>query len=372
MPLFSSPPSYLGVDLGTSSLKVVELKNERGKPRLVTYGFTNETDLLIRSDSQGDVEKTAILLRQVCDKARVTTSKAITALPTFSVFSSTINLPAMSKKDLEGAVKWEARKVIPLPLDDMILDWKIIDEFQEESALKLAGPAEAKKNIKVFLTGAPKRLVEKYTDIFKIAGLNLLSLEIEAFALSRSLVGASQATVMLVNMGAVTTNISVIVKGMPYLNRSIDVGGSTVTRAISNSLNISMERAEQFKHDIGIISVRQGGPEEILKTIEATIAPVVNEIKYTLNLYHNQRLREIELEKKAGEQAPEVVEKVILSGGMALLPYLPEYLSKILDTRVYIGDPWSRVIYPEELKPVLDEIGPKFAAAVGLAMREIE
>lgn len=375
MALFSTPQSYLGIDFDSNSIKVVELQNDNGRPHLVTYGYYD-----------GEIEKAggarpsdrdmAKLIRQVCRKAKTTTTKTITALPAYSVFSSILNLPAMSKKDLASAVKWEAKKVIPLPLEEMILDWKLLEdlpfgptfkssdtaeagaleESDDDSSMRISNKA-AKQYLRVLLTAAPKDLVKRYIDTFRAAGLNLLSLDTESFALIRSMVGNDKSALMIVDIGSVVTNISVVVNSIPILNRSIDVGGLTVTNAIAASLNVSASRAEQFKYDIGMNPDRSG-QGSVPKTIETTLQPIVDELRYSLNLYKNQ-----------GQKS---VEKIILTGGSSLLSSLPQYLSTALGLRVFVGDPWARVIYPQELKPVLDEIGPRYSVAVGLAMRDIE
>lgn len=384
MPLFSSPQSYLGIDFDTTSVKMVELKNEGGRPRLTTYGYLDkEIDKIVSESHKGDHEQTAKMIKQVCRQAKITTTKVITALPAFSVFSSILNLPAMSKKDLTSAVKWEAKKVIPLPIEDMILDWKILEDIPASKSLDQKGnseesdendiekeeknpkekgflkisPKNKKQYTKILLTAAPKDLVKRYINIFKSAGLNLLSLDTESFALIRSLVGNDKTAMMIIDIGSVVTNISVIVNGVPILNRSIDVGGLTISKAIANSLNVNLARAEQFKYDIGMSPERRG-QGSVPKTIEGSLIPIVDELRYSLNLYKNQGQKNIE--------------KIILTGGSSMLLNLPEYLSNLLGLRVFLGDPWARVIYPEELKPVLDEIGPRYSVAIGLAMRDIE
>ncbi|PIY78614.1 MAG: hypothetical protein COY82_01535 [Parcubacteria group bacterium CG_4_10_14_0_8_um_filter_35_7] len=363
----SKTRSYLGVDIGKSSIKVVELANEKGNPLLVTYGFSEQTIDLVKSDSKEDEEKMVYLLTEICKKAQVTTTKAITALPTFAVISSIMSLPSMPKKDLAMAIRWQAKKIIPLPIEEMVLDWKILSTTEikkgaKEKETPLSSPfikgeeKEGKEEMKILLTGAAKNLVAKYVEIFKKANLDLLGLETEAFALIRTLIGGDKSVIMLVNIGAATTDISVIDEGIPFLNRSIDVGGLTITRAVSNSLNVNLSHAEQFKYDIGVV-LGEGKKGEIPQTIENAISPIVNELKYCINLYQGQ--------------SGKTVEKVILGGGSALLLNLVSYLSQILNIKVYIGDPWARIIYPEDLKPVLTKIAPRFAVAVGLAMRDI-
>lgn len=344
MSLFFSNESYLGLDIGSSSVKLVELKNEGGKIRLLTYGFSENLNDLDRAEPK----EIAAIINKICRSAGTVSRKAVSALPTFSVFSSVINLAGVNKKDLPSAINWEAKKVIPLPLEEMILDWKKIDSQDE---------AGSKNNIKILLTGAPRSLVKRYIEIFKSAQINLLSLETETFALVRSLLGNDKSTVMIVEIGAKTTSFNIIEKSIPMLNRSIDIGGWTITRAIASSLNIGLERAEQFKYDLGISSY-DSADNAIPKTIAESISPIVNEIKYALNLYQS----------KSNKQ----VDKIILSGGSALLVNFTSYLSKILNINVLAGNPWSRVSYPLELKPLLDEIAPRMGIALGLALREME
>lgn len=379
MALFSEPQSYLGVDFDTNGVKVVELYNDQGRPRLVTYGYLDiEVDKSISTKEKISYLDTAKWIKLVCKQAKTTTSRAITALPAFSVFSSILNLPEMPSKDLASAIKWEAKKIIPMPINEMILDWKILPQVLNEEVNKSSvngleengnGESDLKKKgflkiqpanrkyLKILLTAAPKDLVKRYIDIYKNAGLNLLSLDTEQFALIRSLVGNDRSSLMIVDIGSVVTNVTIVSDNIPLLNRSIDIGGLTMTKAIANSLNISMSRAEQFKYDIGL-SQNMAGSGSIPKTIESTLTPIIDELRYSNNLFKNQSQKNIE--------------KIILTGGSSLLLGLPEYLTNVLGIRTFLGDPWARVIYPQDLKPILDNIGSRFSVAVGLAMRDIE
>lgn len=360
--------SYLGVDIGTSSIKLVECKNEGGQPRLVTYAFLERPTNIIKGDSAQEQAQISTAIRELMKRSRATTERAISALPNFSVFSSIISLPVMPRKEMYSAVRWEAKKFVPMPIEEMVLDWRLLKEHQrkgkegasQESSIPDEAPGvpdeRGPKNLRVLLTAAPKTLVKRYLEIFKNAGLKLMSLETESFALERSLLGGEPGSFMIVDIGSVVTNITITVNGIPLLNRSIDVGGETITKAIANSLNVDVERAEQFKRDVGVGSV-PGTGSQIPRAIEFVLNSIVNEIRYVFNLYRNQ-----------GEKP---IEKIILAGGSAFLSRLTEYLGTTLNMKVIIGDPWARTVYPLDLKPALDEIGPRFAVAIGLAMREI-
>lgn len=348
MDIFVPSQSYLGIDIGSSSVKIAELKRESGKIRLLTYGFSENLDDLDKKDPR----EISAIINELCRQAGVASRKAVSSLPTFSVFSSIINLAGVSKKDLPSAINWEAKKVIPLPLEEMILDWKKIDNDNDNKNEK-----DNKGNIKILLTGAPRSLVKRYIEIFKNAQINLLSLETETFALIRSLIGNDQSIIMIVEIGAKTASFTIIERGIPLLNRSIDIGGWTITKAIASNLNIALERAEQFKYDLGMSNI-DSADNTIPKTITESVAPIVNEIKYALSLFQN----------KSGKR----VEKIVLSGGTALLVNFTGYLEKILNINVVAGNPWGRISCPVDLKPLLDEIAPRMAIAIGLALRQME
>ena len=160
---------------------------------------------------------------------------------------------------------------------------------------------------------------------------------------------------MIVDIGSTSTDICLIEKSVPVLNRGLDIGGYNITKSISDSLNVSFERAEQFKLDFGIrMQEQQAG---IPDAIRDSLQPIINEIQYVFELYQNQ-----------GSVS---VDRILLSGGSAFLPNLTTYLSRLLKIPVYIGNPWDRVVYPLDLKPVLEGIGPHMAVVIGLAMRNL-
>lgn len=350
MGFFSQNKRYLGVDIGSFSTKLVELIPKNGGMELSAYAFSENKNIFKDPNQSKDQEYITRVIRKIYEESGASSKAAVSTIPSFSVFSSVINLHNVETKDMREAVEWEAKKLIPLPLEEMALDWKIIGSSKNGDK-------------RVFLTGSPKKLTKKYVDIFRQTDLNLVSLETESFSLIRSLMGDDKSTVMLVQMGASNTDIFIVQKGIPILNRSIDSGGTAITKAVAGNLNIGLSRAEQFKMDMGMNTEGAAGGV-IPKTIASSLNPVVNEIKYLLNLYKNSN--------SSKDREAENVEKIILSGGASLLPGLSKHLSDNLDMNVIIGDPWSRISYPQELKPVLSGIGPIMSIAAGSAIKEIE
>jgi len=339
---------FLGIDIGDSSLKMVELRKKNKQIHLVNYAFSENVSE-VNFMKVDDVAYLARAINKVKNEAGIVSGKVTASLPTFAVFSSIINVNGADKKRIEEEVNEEAKKVIPLPLEEMTLDWKIVPDKD--------GKIPTKGNIQVFLTGSPKKLVRKYIDIFKAAKLNLASLETETFSLVRSLVGDDTSTVMIVEIGANSSDLSIIKNSIPVLNRSLAVCASTVTRVLAEKLGFTYAQAEQFKLDLSV-SLRADASEALPKLLVKTLEPIVTEIQYMLDFFRSQN---------SGE-----VEKIILSGGGSLLLNLSEYLTKRLNLQVIVGDPWNRVRFPEDLRPVLSEVGPSLAVAIGLAMREID
>jgi len=350
MGLFSSDDNnlFLGIDVGDSSLKMVELRKKGKQIHLSNYAFSENVSE-VNFTKVEDVFYLASAINKVRGDAGIKSRRATVSLPTFSVFSSIININNFDKKNLPLTVSEEAKKVIPLPLEEMTIDWRVIPDA--------SGKIPTKGNLSVFLTGSPKKLVRRYVDIFKAAKLSLVSLETETFSLVRALVGNDKSNVMIVEIGANSTDLSIIKESIPVLNRSLAVCSSTITKALSEKMGFDFAQAEQFKIDLGASLRDEENKEAMPKLIAEVIEPILTEIKYMLEFFNSQN--------------GQVVEKIILSGGGALLLNLPEYLSEKLNMKVIIGDPWSRIRYPEELRPVLAEVGPRLAVAIGLAMREI-
>lgn len=370
MSWFHKTKSYLGIDIGTSAIKMTELTLEKGRPKLLTYGFIEQQNDLLHGALEEQKGRIVPAIQRIYREAKGQSDKVVAALPSYAVFSSIIQLPVMSKKDLASAIRWEANKFVPIPLKEMVLDWKILDEemigadvgnneiHDEENAGMKSLPRIAvkpTKSLKILITAAPRSLVNKYVEIFKGAGLQLVGLETESFALERALIGNDRSAIMVIDIGASATNMSVMMNSIPMITRSMDLGGNTITKTISNSLNIDAQRAEQFKRDYGL---KVGSDNaQIPGRIEFLMSSVVNEIRYVMNTFQEQYGKDIE--------------KIILAGGSSWLPNLTAYLNQLMGKRVFIGDPWARIVYPVELKAMLNQIGPSYAVSVGLALREL-
>ena len=355
--------ALLGVDLGTTGLKVVELAPDAGRVRLVTYGYA---DIPYGGDASAlsidEPKKLAEVLRGIIKASGMKATKAVASLPAQSVFHAIISIPApkSAKEDIRPLVETQAGKLLPLPVAEMIIDSHIIDKDflpkEGAPAPTADAPAEQKvKTVRVQVTAAPKALVEKYLAVFALAKIELISLETEVFALMRSLIGKDNAKTMIVDIGGDRTNILIAERGVPYLTRGIKSGGGAVTQALSGAMSIGLPEAEATKKDLAL-SAGQAMPPAIL----AAIKPLLHEVKYALDI----NLQE-------NTQQPKPVDKVILTGGSAALAGIDAAMTSTLNMNVYIGDPWARIATPPESRAVLDEVGSRLAVAIGLAMRVV-
>jgi type IV pilus assembly protein PilM len=349
---FAKPiQSHLGVDLGTGGIKMVELLGEKGRGKLLTYSFTERLPESHAAQALETPKETAELLKKMVAKAKVATRSVVAALPASVVWSVVVNIPQVSDRERKQLIELQARKFIPVPLEELSLDYKVIPPAEGVDKDKTS------KTTQVLLTGARKSLVQQYAALFTQAGLTLSSLETESFALVRSLIGKDRATTMIVDIGAMVTSMLIVDAGVPIVSRNLDIGGAMLTKALAKQTNTEVAVAERMKLDLG-----NGGVESLPAVFNQVLSPLINELRYSINLF-----------LKPQDSSPaKQIEKIILTGGSALLPSFVDYIRHELGIKTYIGDPWARVMYPEDLRPTLDTIGPRFSVAIGLAMRDID
>jgi type IV pilus assembly protein PilM len=341
--------NILGVDFGSRAIKLVQINHDSGQPTLATYGVANMDASSLSADISKNQTVYGQTLSNLVAQAHVSTEYTIGALPAVSAFTTVMDLPTMSKKELDSAIHWEAKKLIPLPLDKMSLDWHMV--------ATLPDPENTGKTVmRIIATAATKDIINNSLTIFKQANLKLIGLETEISALMRALINRNDPTTMIMDIGATNTNIAIFEQGIPVITRNIDIGGRTIDLNISNSMNVNIERAQQFKNSFGP-TMPGAGPEH----------PVSKAIKFSLD---NMVLREIRPLLSAFQSAHKSsVQKIILAGGAAHLKNLPEYLSQALGIPTVIGNSWARVSYPQELSDQLMAIGPEIAVAIGLALQ---
>jgi len=361
MGLFSKKPkSILGLDIGTSSIKMVQLKKEEDKFRLETYGEVSPAGYLDRLNDSFQTTSlktlevvTREMIRMLLEKAETTTKHVVMSIPVFSSFTSIIEMPEMAEKELARAVEFEARKYIPIPLSEVVLDWKIIESGMIKGELS-PRPFQGKR---ILLIAVPKEVINKYIRIADALDLKIKALELESFSFARSLVVGEKNPICVLDIGARATSFTIIDNGIIQMSHGLDIAGAEMTRLLASSLGVTFKRAEDFKVAHGINHQENAEQRtDIKEALTNLLDEIINESERMVGTYHSKT------DKK--------IEKMILNGGSAQMEGLKEYAEKKLGVKTIVADPWTKIIYPPRLQPILKEIGAQFSVAVGAAMRE--
>ncbi len=393
--------AYLGLDIGTSSMKIVELKRDKKHGIVLsTYASARGTNSLVDMGDADAVAQTATILREMLKRSGISSQNVVAALPSLSVFSSVLTLPQMSARDMEQAVTLAARNYVPSPLKDVVLGWTVIQDEEsppvptvssaQGAAASGSGPApegaqpapvpetrkeptaavpapkkfggvmsrfqpKEKKNQEIFLTAAPQDLVKRYSAVVERLGLRLVALETESFPLSRSLLRADRRPALLVDIGDGATSFSIVDKGYLRLNQSIDIGGASLRTAIMQKLGVQEDEAERRKVVSGLAAAGESGP-----LVAEAIKPALQDI-----LERSQNLRRL-YEQKSRRQ----LQRTVLIGGGANLKGFAEFWHELSGLPTEVGNPWIGVETPVALAVRVRQLGPSYAVAVGLALRE--
>lgn len=372
-PFKSKTKFFLGIDIGTVSIKAVELFRDQGRIKLVNYAIYDAQKKYLHADKEGIQisplkiadNEVAEIIRDLVSEAKFNSREAVFSIPVFSTFTTVIELPAMPREEIERAINFKAKQYIPIPLGDVVYGWELIDENKTD--IPSNGFLKESKKARVLLMAVPKEIINKYLNIARLAGLNMANIESETFSLIRSVLGNDSSPACVADIGSKNTNIAIIDKGFLIINHNMDVAGSEFTNIITKAMGVDWIRAEAIKRDEGVKNNASEeslnkldsfkGEKEIASILYPIIDMVVSEIDRTIGVYS----------KKTGRS----VSKIILAGGSARLPGISEYLSKKLNKNVFVGDPWSRMIYPSQLKNILKARAPRFAVAIGAAMRNL-
>ena len=345
----------LGIDIGTKVIRAVEISGTKDKLTLENYGEVNldvACKQFFRSFDKKNlnpaVNNIAIAIAGIIEETGIKTKKVIFSLPDFATFSTTFELPPMSKKEMANAIGFEARKYIPLPLSELVLDWQLMNK------------ESLKEKNKVLVMAVPKVIVEQYKSIAEKAGLELTALEAEAMALKRGVIKDNMPTCLL-EMGFQSTNINIVDDGFMKMSFSFDVAGKDLTYSLSETLNIPAGEAEQIKKEQGLNDSGNTKTSHIL----IPILSIISEKTRTV-------IKDFEI--KEGKK----VARVVLAGGTSMLPGIKEYFEKSLNQDstknliIEIAEPFKNLNHPPALDKKMKEINANYAIALGEALRKFE
>lgn len=338
--------SLLGLDIGSHTIKVVQIDHQDGGCRLRAHGLAPAPPKGFESESETDLRAISEAVRNLVTGIRASTASVVCALPESAVFTRVITLPTLSDQELASAIHWEAEQYVPVPLDEINLVWEVL------------GKSAQTKQMEVLLVAAPKGLSQKYLRVLQEAGLKPLALETEIIAVARSLAGEKPdaPTSLIVSIGAKTTDICIVDQGKIALTCSICTGGAALARAVATNLGFDLPRAEEYKKSYGLLEGEMEG--KITAALKPVFDVILAEIKRALAFY-----------QKEGRGQP--IKRAVLCGGSARLPGAVVYLAESLGLETQIGNPWQEVQVEAQNQEALVEEGAVYAVAVGLAMRKV-
>jgi len=353
--LFKKETSVLGVDIGSSSIKVVQIKKKRGRAVLETYGELSlgpYGGVEIGRSVALPPEKQAEAVKDVLRESKTTTFQCGAALPLSSSLITFISIPPVPEKQIGDVVTIEARKYIPVPLDEVFLDYSVIPQ---EEAFSNDGTVEKaeKKNLDVLVVAIHNQYLGEYQSVMSGSGLQPVFYEIEIFSAIRAVSDHGIATIMLIDMGARATKLYIVERGILRASHIINRGGQDITLALSKALSISPEEAEALKRTKGL----KGGPEykELTEIITVNLDYIFYEANATLLSYQKK------YQKNVG--------RVFLTGGGVLLKGFMDLAKVSFQTDVTYADPFGKLETPAFLAEELTTAGPEFAVAIGAALR---
>jgi type IV pilus assembly protein PilM len=354
---FKKESSVLGIDIGSSAIKIVQIRKKRGRAVLETYG-----ELAVGPYAGIEVGRAATLqadkiveaIKDILREAKTTTTVCGVALPLSSSLISFITVPPVPEKQLGEVIAIEARKYIPVPLNEVLLDWSIIPREEgyvtEDEATKTE-----KQGHDVLVVAIHNQYIAEYQSTMAGSGLQPSFYEIEIFSSIRAVIDQNVTTQMIIDMGARSTKLYIVERGVLRSAHIINKGSQDITLALSKALSISVSEAENQKRVSGL----KGGPEykELTEIITVNLDYIFYEANAALLNY----------QKKFSKN----VSKIVLTGGGVLLKGFTELAKISFQTDVVYADPFGKLETPAFLAEEFSQAGPEFAVAIGTALRRL-
>jgi type IV pilus assembly protein PilM len=341
--------SVCGIDIGSGSVKVVQLKQEKGRIILETYGA-----LSLSPFAQEPIGKPVLLpepemvkaIVQVMQEARITAKRFVVSLPSSSVLVFVVTLPKESARDLNTIIPNEARKYIPVPITEVSLDWFIIPDketYEQESTTPST-------TIDILVVAVRNETLQGNQKILAQAQVPSPLFEIESFATMRSVLRREIAPVLIVDIGTAVTSMIIVEYGVIRIFHTANRGSAFTTESLMRSLSVPFEKAEEIKYN------PEKYPESVA-IINDSHQYIVSEIKRVL----------LEYEHTYGR----VVSKIIISGGGSIVVGFKELVTKETTLETLSANPFDKTDAPEFMRPLLEKTGPEFSVATGLALKDM-
>lgn len=333
----------VGIDIGSKSIKIIELTKSSGAWQMKSSGAVGYTgNSPDKAVDDKELEAIADILKKITSQIGTTSKDVNLALPESLVFTRVIKFPLLSDEEISAAVKWEAEQYIPIPVSEAVVQNMLLEKNEKT------------QQTSVLLVAAPKAVVEKYVKVVRMAGLTPVSAETELTALARSL-SPDTGVSMLLDLGSSATDMSIIKDGKVVFTRSIPVAGDAFTRSVSQGLGISVQQAEEYKKTYGLDASQLEG--KVKNALDPVFRMVVDEIKKAIHFYQS-------------DEKGDTPTSVVITGGASVMPGIVPFLTESLGIETVLGDPFGKINLDAETLKSLTPYSSIYGTAVGLAMRE--
>lgn len=335
--------AILGLDIGTKTIKTVQLEKQGDRFLLLAAGITS-TPQGAPLGSEQDTAAKAEAVKKLINDAKITARETNLSLPETHVFTRLVELPGLTDEEVGSAISWQAESYIPIPLEEASIDYQIIGRRGQQNTIQAS--------VQVLLVAAPRNLVDSYVRIAALAGLSVGGVETEMMAISRS-VSPANATVIIMDIGGSSTNLALVKSGQLVMTRSIAIGGEALTRAVAKNLGVSPQQAEEYKKAYGLSKKQLEG--KVRASLEPPLRIIADEIKKAIQYY------------KSELKMDDPVVEVVLTGGSTGIPEITAFLAENLGLEIGIGDPFSKIVKDERLNQSFVNYAPLYGVAIGLA-----
>lgn len=348
--LFKSKKDLVGIDIGSSAVKLVQLREAKGVYHLVNLGMVPLSPETIVDNSIMDSSAVVEAIQSLVESLKIATKNVAASISGHSVIIRKIMLPMMAEDELESSIQWEAEQYIPFEINEVYLDFQILGP----------NPGDPSQ-MKVMLVAAKKDFVNDYVAVFKEAGLNPLIMDVDGFAVENMFEAnygfPEEEVVALINMGASAMNINVLREGESVFIRDVQAGGNMFNEELQKRLNLSGEDAEKLKLGGGVANADPKVAAEIVADAAENLA---QEVQRSLDFF-------------SATSSDEKIQKLYLTGGVSMVPQVATSLKDRLGIPVEVIDPFHGIVVNEKQfdSDYIHSIGPMLPVAVGLAMRRV-
>lgn len=343
--LFSGNNEFFGLDIGSTAVRLVELRGNAGAKSLVKYAYVPLDDKLSSSDSKADQQKLAQAIAELVSQAKVSTRNVAVSVPSSRVFTLVADAERLPKNELAKAIPYQADALIPTPLAESKIDWAVLGDSPTD-----------KTKIEILLSSVPNKFTEERLDMLESIGLNVVAFEPDNLAMARSLASPENEAQLLLDVGHRSTDLVVVMNGSPHLTRSIPTGVEAIVKSAMQNLSVDQKQAQQFVFKFGMSKDKLEG--QVIQAVSGTVDLLSTEVEKSIKFFQT---------RYNGQE----IKKIIVTGGASVIPEFPLYLANKFGLNVEIGNAWRNVSYSRDRQNELLMISNQFAVAVGLAERSV-